>query len=485
MNKKLFITLTILIGLSTLVAACAAPDPETITVKETVIVEVEGEMVEVEAPVGGELVTIVARCRAKPPTEDWRCNNLLFAVADVNAELEAAGDPRRVVVKTIQDNTGFGDIMQEFALAFEAGEAPDIVLTGHEFIGTEATAGRIISIESMIADYPEFDAMIEVLWNSVTFKGERWGIPQDTEARPIFWDKNLLASVPGWDAARVEGLAGEIQAGNFTLSDMLDAAEEAVAAGVVADGMGFWMRPSNGPDFTAVYYAFGGETIDADTGTLVYDTAAGLKFYEFFERGFTDGGSYGFIGAGWGDGYHPAVSGGDVLFWAGGSWQWAEWADQWTGSSNLNLGGEEYQFENWGYGLYPAGEAGGAATTLSHPLAYLVSSQTEHPDLALALIAKATTDEANTRHAINSTHLAILTTQSSYEPYTSAVFLTSVTYMLDFTSFLPNNPNWGTFQQVTFDALAAVQVGEFTAQEAVDFVVEELQNQLGDEIIIR
>jgi len=485
MTKKFLITLTMLVGLSTLVAACGTADPETITVRETVIVEVPGDTVEVEVPVGGELVTIVARCRAKPPTEDWRCNNLLFGVADVNADLEAAGDPRRVVVKTIQDNTGFGDIMQEFALAFESGEAPDIVLTGHEFIGTEATAGRILSIESMIADFPEFDAMIDGLWASVTFKGERWGIPQDTEARPIFWDKNLLASVPGWDAARVEGLADEIQAGNFTLSDMLDTAEAAVAAGVVADGQGFWMRPSNGADFTAVYYAFGGETIDADTGTLVYDTTAGLKFYEFFERGFTDGGSYGFIGAGWGDGYHPAVSGGDVLFWAGGSWQWAEWADQWTGASNLNLGGEEYQFANWGYGLYPAGEAGGAATTLSHPLAYLVSSQSEHPDLALALIAKATTDEANTRHAVNSTHLAILTTQSSYEPYTSATFLTAVTYMLDFTSFLPNNPNWGTYQQVTFDALSAVQVGEFTAQEAVDFVVESLQNELGDEIIIR
>ena len=482
MSTKLrsFPILSVLILLTMVVAACA---PQTIEVEVTREVEVE-VVTEVETivemPVGGELVTIVARCRAKPPTEDWRCNNLLFGVADVNADLEAAGDSRRVVVKTIQDNTGFGDIMQEFALAFESGEAPDIVLTGHEFIGTEATAGRITSIESMIADYPEFDNMIDALWNSVTFKGERWGIPQDTEARPIYWDKNLLAAVPGWDAARVEGLADEIQAGNFTLSDMLDAAEAAVAAGVVDAGMGFWMRPSNGDDFTAVYYAFGGETIDADTGKLVYDTTAGLKFYEFFERGLTGDGSYGFLGAGWGDGYHPAVSGGKVLFWAGGTWQWAEWADQWT----ADLGGQAYQFENWGYGLYPAGEAGGSATSLSHPLSYLISSQSEHPDLALALIAKATTDEANTRHAINSTHLGILTTQSSYEPYTSDVFLTSVTYMLDFTSYLPNNPNWGTIKQVTFDALSAVQVGEFTAQEAVDFVVESLQNELGDEIII-
>jgi inositol-phosphate transport system substrate-binding protein len=56
--------------------------------------------------------------------------------------------------------------------------------------------------------------------------------------------------------------------------------------------------------------------------------------------------------------------------------------------------------------------------------------------------------------------------------------------MVDFASFLPNNPNWGIQKDTTYTALAAVQAGEFTAQEAVDFVVETLQNELGDEIII-
>ena len=479
MSKKVLVLAIALTGLSILMAACGTTaEPETIIER----VEVPGPEVEVmvEVPVGGELVTIVARCRAKPPTEDSRCNNLLSAVADVNADLEAAGDTRRVVVTSIQDNTGAGDIMQEFALAFESGEAPDILAIGHEFIGTEATAGRIISIESMIGDYSEFDSMTEKLWDSVSFQGERWGIPQDMEARPIYWDKNLLASVPGWDEARVEGLADEIEAGNFTLSDMLDTAEAAVAAGVVDSGMGYWMRPSNGDDFTAVYYAFGGELIDADTGTLTYDTEAGLKFYEFFERGLTGDGAHSFLTGDWGGSYHPNVSGGNVLFWAGGTWQWAEWADQWT----TDLGGQDYQFENWGYGLYPAGEAGGDPTTVSHPFAYLISSQTEHPDLALALIAKATTDEANTRHALNSSHLGILTTQASYEPYAADPFITSVTYMVSYAGYLPNNPNWGTLKQITYDGLAGVQAGEFTAQEAVDFVVESLQNQLGDDVII-
>ena len=429
---------------------------------------------------GINLVTIVARTRAKPPTEDWRGNNLLDAVAGVNADLEAAGDSRRVVVDVIQDNTDFGDIMQEFALAYEDGKAPDILLTGHEFIGTEAEAGRIISLDDMLGNYPEFDNVIDALWDSVTYKGQRWGVLQDTEARPVYWDKTLLVQVPGWNAARVEGLADEIRAGNFTLDDMLTAAEAAVAAGVVEPGMGFWMRPKNGPDFTALYYAFGGETIDADTGKLVFDTESGLKYYEFFERGLTGDGAHSFLSGDWGGSYHPSVSGGQVLFWGGGAWQWAEWASQWTAAD----GGQDYQFENWGYGLYPAAP-GGSPVTLSHPIVYLISSASEHPDLALALIAKATTDEANTRHAINSTHLGILKSQASYEPYKTDRFLSDVLYMLDYTTFLPNNPNWGPYSTITYEALAAVQTGDFTAREAVDFVVDELENELGDEIIIR
>ena len=451
---------------------------ETITeqVEVTRIVEVEGE-----APAGIELVTIVARCRAKPPIEDWRCNNLLDAVSDVNADLEAAADSRRVIVETIQDNTECGDIMQEFALSFSDGQAADIVLCEHSFVGTEATAGRIIALDDLLGNYPEFDNVIDNLWDSVTFQGQRWGIPQDVEARPIYWDKTLLVQVPGWDDARVEGLADEITAGNFTLDDLLDTAEAAVAAGVVDSGMGFWMRPSNGPDFTALYYAYGGETIDADTGTLVFDTEAGLKYYEFFERGLTGDGSHSFLSGDWDGSFHPSVSGSEVVFWAGGSWQWAEWADRWT----VAQGGQEYQFENWGYGLYPAAETGGSPVTLSNPFVYYISAQAEHPDLAVALIAKVTTDEANTRHAINSTHLGILKSQADYEPYTQDFLLSDILYMLDFTTYQPNNPNWGVYQTIYYEALAAVQTGDLTAQEAVDLAVEGLQNELGDEIIIR
>jgi maltose-binding protein MalE len=57
--------------------------------------------------------------------------------------------------------------------------------------------------------------------------------------------------------------------------------------------------------------------------------------------------------------------------------------------------------------------------------------------------------------------------------------------MLDYTTFLPNNPYFGSYSSLTYEALAATVGGDFTPQEAVDFVVGGLQRELGDKVIIR
>lgn len=475
-RKRAVLVIVSLLVVLAMLSACAQPTPEVKIVKETVVVEKE---VVVEKP-GVEMVTIKGRCRAKPPMEDWRCNNILFAVSEVNADLEAKGDNRRVQVETVQDNLGWGDLVTEYTLAFDAGEAPDIWLTGHEFIGAQAEAGRLIPLDDMLGDYPEFANVVDKLWDSVEYKGQIWGIPQDAEARPLYWSKPLLKEL-GWSDGEIEGLPEAIKKGEFTLYDMLETAKEAVDKGIVEEGMGFWHRPKNGPDFTAFLYDYGGETIDPDTGKLVFEKDVWLKYYQFFYDAAQTYKVTEVLGVGWGDTWHPSVSGGKVLFWVGGTWQWAEWAELYV----KDLGGEAWLFENVGLGLTPAAEKGGDPVTLTHPLVYLISSQSEHPDIALALVAKLTTDEANTRHAVNSTHLGILKSQADYEPYTENRLLSEALYMLDYTTYLPNNPNWGPYSTITYEALAAVEAGDFTAEEAVAFAVDALQTELGDEVIIK
>ena len=427
-----------------------------------------------------EVVKITVRCRAKPPMENWRGNNFLLAVEELNADLEAAGDPRRVKVEIIQDNMDWGDYVKEFVLSYGSGEAPDIWLTGHEYISAQAEAGRIIPLDELIGEFPVFNSVIKRLWDCTKYKGHIWGIPQDAEARPLYWNKSLLKKL-GWSQKEIAALSDKIRRGEFTLYDMLETAKEAVAKGIVPMGNGFWTRPKNGPDFTAFYYVFGGKTMDSVTGKLIFDKAAGLKYYKFFYDAAQNYGSMGCLGLGWSESWHPGVSTGKVLFWVGGTWQWAEWAEIYL----KDLGSEDYLWKNVGFGLNPAAEKGGNPDTLTHPLTYLISSQCKYPDLALALIAKVTNYGPNTRHAISSTHLGILKDQTKYKFYKTSRLLSEALYMLDYTTFLPNSPYWGPYSTLTYEALAAVVGGEFTPEKAVDFVVEGLQRELGDKVIIR
>jgi maltose-binding protein MalE len=108
----------------------------------------------------------------------------------------------------------------------------------------------------------------------------------------------------------------------------------------------------------------------------------------------------------------------------------------------------------------------------------------EHPDLALLLISKASVKELNTDYAIASGHLGILKSQAEYGPYTSAKFLTQVLPLLDVTTFLPNSPYWSAWSNGYYEGILAAESG-FSAEDALEVAVDYLQNELGDNVIIR
>jgi inositol-phosphate transport system substrate-binding protein len=196
-----------------------------------------------------EIIPIKMRARAKPPMENWRGLNFLVAEKDLNADLEAMGDPRRVKVEIIQDNMEWGPLVTEFVLAYGVGEAPDIWLTGHEYIGAQAEAGRIIPLGGIIEEFPIFNLVFDNLWVCTMYKGKIWGVPQDAEARPLYWNKTLLNKL-GWSDEEIAALPGKIEKGEFTLYDMLETAKQAVDKGVVKPGNGFWTRPKSITNFS-------------------------------------------------------------------------------------------------------------------------------------------------------------------------------------------------------------------------------------------
>lgn len=425
-----------------------------------------------------EPVTITIRCKASPPEEDWRCNNFAEVVDQVEEDLGIQID---LVLN--QDNIGWEDYKTEFLLAADAGEAPDIILSGHEDIGAWAPAGWILPLDDMIAEYPEFEDIVPALWSSQQYEGVTYGIPQDAEARPIFYSKLLLRDL-GWSEEDIESLPQRVADGEYTFADMLATAQEAIDEGVVEPGNGYWHRTSNGFDWLIYYYGEGGEVM-TDEGDMVVDQEALLSTYNLIGS-FTASGitREDMIGVDGNTVWHPTVATADtVLFAQGGTWNWANWAVNYVPADSVEEA-RQYLLDNMGLMLFPAMDAG-VAITLTHPLSYMIYSGSEHPDVAMALIAAVTTPEANNRHAIDSFHLGILNSQVESEEYQNDPVLSSAHYMLDYTTNAPNTPLWSAWSNAYWAGIQAVETGASTPEEAVDIMINQVTNELGDDITVR
>jgi inositol-phosphate transport system substrate-binding protein len=114
-----------------------------------------------------EVVPITVRCRADVQGgEGWRCDN--FAEVEEQVEADLGID---IELTLIQDNLDWADYKQEFVLASEAGEAPDIILAGHEDIGAWAPSGLILPLDDLIDQHAEFEDVVPSLWESQTYEG--------------------------------------------------------------------------------------------------------------------------------------------------------------------------------------------------------------------------------------------------------------------------------------------------------------------------
>lgn len=422
-----------------------------------------------------EAVNITVRCRSSPPEENWRCDNF----TEVEAQVEAALGID-ITFNLIQDNIDWGAYKNEFVLSSQSGSAPDIILSGHEDIGAWAAAGLVIPLDDRIDDYPEFADVVPSLWESVTYDGQIWGIPQDAEARPIFYSKPLLRDL-GWTDEEIESLPERVTNGEFTFEDLIVTAQAAVEEGVVEEGNGYWHRASNGPDWLYFYYGMGGEIMN-DQGQLVFDTAAAESVYALMQRLVDEGVTRrDMIGVDSNTVWFPAVaSAEEVLFASGGTWNWPNMALNFA----ADRGGDAYLKENLGLMLIPALETG-EAITLTHPLVYMVSAGSENPDVAMALLAAVTTPEANNRHAIDSFHLGILQSQLDSQAYQENELLSGAHYMLDHTTALPNHPGYASWSEAYWTGIQAVQSGDLTPAEAVETVIAQMQNELGDQVVIQ
>lgn len=417
-------------------------------------------------------------------TETLRAENAVPAAQALNKALEQAGKGIKVVVEAVPDSAGWADYKKKFTMAADAGQAPDIVLSGHEDCATWADPGYIVPLDDCIKSQKEFEDVIPGLWNSTVYKGKRWAVPQDTEARPMFFSITKLKAL-GWSDAQIAELPKRIEKGDFTLDDMIATAKEAIAKGVIEKGYGYWHRVSAGGDFYQYYHQYGGRIYDEASGKLVITKTALKDFFAFQRRCVTEGITpANYIGTP-SNVWHDTVSNGKALFFNGGVWNWSDWAANYAGKTQ---GGREFLLKTIGYALQPAAFKGKPGCTLSHPLVYMVTSKKasgkENQDLACQLIAKMTTTALANAHSLKSTHLAILKSQLDSPEYKAEPFLSGTAYMVNFAFYQPNHPLYGTWSDTVFRGMADAENGVKTPEQAVADVLAKLQVDLGDKLLV-
>lgn len=415
------------------------------------------------------------------PVDVTRVENVVRAAKALSALLEKYGVDIKVVVDMEKSQFFRGDYWSKLEAAFAAGEAPDIFAM--KGLAKVAEAGYAVPLDEYIEKYwPLVADVYRGLWRSVTYKGRIWALPQDTEARPLYFRKDVLRKL-GWSEEEIEALPEKIRRGEITILDLIKIAKEAMDKGLVE--WGFYHRPNfGGTPFIILYYQYGGILQDPATGKLVLVKDAMLKMlktlHDMAQKDKVLPSTM--IGTSWRK-IHSDFVNGKVLFWFGGTWHWAEW-QRVAYHAELGKLPEEYEWENIGFALVPAPESGLKPLTLSSPYLYYVSSQSEYPEIAFLLIALATSSPLDAKHAIDSAHLPVRMITQFNEYYAKSKFHKEVTYMLEYTSFEPIHPKWDVYKEVWIEAIAKVERGELTPEQALEEMVKTLKAELGDQIII-
>ncbi|MEC9403401.1 MAG: extracellular solute-binding protein [Pseudomonadota bacterium] len=424
-------------------------------------------------------LTITVWAGGSNDSDVYRLDAIEMAADILSREYAIAGEDLNITVEKKRDFAGWEEFKQAVTLAAEAGSAPNIVVTSHLDIAPWSQSGLIVPVE----DYVDMDTwpinnIYENLLDITTYNGVVYGLPQDAESRPFFFWRETMKKI-GYTDEEIDALPAKVEAGEYTLQNVLEDAKKAVDMEIVEEGYGFYPRVSNGPDYAQFYQSFGGELMDSETGKLILDKQAMTDFYQFFvdavEAKVT---RKNHIGTEW-DQWYAEVASGKAALWHGGTWHYARY----TGKEGL----DDF-FGNIQFSLIPAGNENGQANTITHPLAYLLTKQDDEDDIEIAaqLIKIASEPRINTLHAIKSAHLGIAREQSNIELYANDRWAAEATRrLLPYANAQPNNPNYGKFSEIMFKGLETAWTGTKSPADAVAEVEAEMTAVLGDDLIVR
>jgi len=460
---------------------------------------------------------------AGDPNSIHRVYGIVEAAARLNKILEEEGLQLRIVIVDKKFSAKADEPAEVFLQSFPQRQEADIIAVSYRWISTFAEEGYILDLTPYVEAYmdTELADYYESLMASVTYKGRVYALPQDTEARPLYILKPVMACL-GYDAWEI---ARKVDAGEYTWYDIFRIAKEAVDQGCAEWGV-IHRKGSAHPDLVQFYYAFGGSFTGDDPEKLYLDVDALYKWlaveYALARHGLTP---ENMLEWDWYKQIHPTIVSAKTAFNIGGIWYWTEWQtkdyylDPETGERRPLTAEEVY--ERFAYSLFPAGEPGRSPVTLSQPFAWMISANAGklNPDydnlkeayhmIAFLLVVKANDPDLNAIHSIVSSHLPIreksaqlLKDEEFIQKLASGnldfildeearqafaelsvktanpiniEFLSNVSYMLEYTNVPPLHWAYQPLAEFFKEAVDFVLKGQMTPEEATQYVIDQIK----------
>ncbi len=448
------------------------------------------------------------------PNSVMRVYGIVEAARRINRIWQKNGVKVKIVVTETHYVASFQDAYKEYLSKQPLGQAGDFFVNSYAFLPTLADEGYILDITDYAKAYQSvINDFYPSLIDASKFKGRLYGLPQDTEARPLYIRKDVAAKI----GFNLNGLDEKVKNGEFTWSDVYYWAKKAKESGAAEWGL-IHRKGSAHPDLIQFIFAFGGKLYDPNTGKLVVDVPAVYKWL-YVEWKFARDGLLpeDIMSWDWAKQIHPTIVEGKTLFDIGGTWYWTEWQ---TKQYYHGRGLKPEEVKKWFYyTLFPAGEKGDKPVTLSQPFVWMINSKAgqQNPkydelkniyhELAFLMLIKASDPDINAIHSVISAHLPVRkeaaklikdekwlndlknlnldldpTVKDNIKDIVKATvnpinaqFLANVSYMLEYTHLAPAHPKYPALADIFKEAVDKVLRNEMTPKDAVDYIIQKVK----------
>jgi inositol-phosphate transport system substrate-binding protein len=456
---------------------------------------------------------------AGDPNSVMRVYAISEAAYRLNKIVESKGIDFKIVIKTEFRRGGGDKLAQDFETGFQANKNPDIMANSYKWIARFAEEGYILDITPYVEKYSEFiKDFYPSLLEAVKWKGKYYGLPQDTEARPLYWRTDVAQCIKEKTAEDIlANLYDKVKNGEVTWHEVYKYAKLAVENKCSQWGV-LHRKGSAHPDLIQFIFAFGGQLEDPATGKLVVDVPAVYKWLYVEWKMARDGLiPKDMMSWDWAKQIHPATVCGKTLIWIGGTWHWTEWQTK-PYCNGRSLTAEEVK-RYFYYTLFPAGDHGDKPVTLSQPFVWMIASNAgkdnkdydKYKDvyhmIAFLLIVKASDPDLVAIHSIISAHLPVtkkaaelindkawvqklanLEIELSPEVKNAIAdivkktvndinveFLANASKLLEYTKLTPMHPLYPKLADIFRDAVDKVLRGEMTPDKAVEYIISKVK----------